>query len=81
MFKWITASEIDAWTKREPRRAQELLPKLVIKLILSSTNSIEDFCFPFGKSIQYAGYDGFLNCGEQTNFFPQGQSVWEFGHR
>lgn len=79
MFKWITASEIDAWTKREPRRAQELLPKLVIKLILSSTNSIEDFCFPFGKSIQYAGYDGFLNCGEQTNFFPQGQSVWEFG--
>src|SRR5665648_468554 len=78
-FKWINASEIDSWTNREPRRAQELLPKLVIKLILSSTNSIKDFNFPSGKSIQYAGYDGILKCSEETNYFPIGQSVWEFG--
>lgn len=78
-FNWITASELDAWTEREPRRAQELLPKLVIKLILSSTNSIENYSFTSGKSIQYAGYDGILKCSEQTNFFPKGQSVWEFG--
>lgn len=78
-FNWVTASELDAWTEREPRRAQELLPKLVIKLILSLTNSIESFSFPSGKSIQFAGYDGILKCSEQTNFFPKGQSVWEFG--
>ncbi len=78
-YKWITAAEIDAWTEREPRRAQELLPKLIIKLILSSTNLIDFFNFPSGKSIQYAGYDGILKSLEQTNYIPLGQSVWEFG--
>lgn len=30
-MKWITATEIDNWTAKEPRRAQELLPQLVWK--------------------------------------------------
>ena len=34
IMRWITATEIDNWTTKEPRRAQELLPQLVWKLIL-----------------------------------------------
>ena len=78
-FKWITATEIYAWTAREPRRAQEILPKLIIKLILASTNNIDNFNFPSGKSIQYSGFDGFLTCFDEVNFVPKGNSVWEMG--
>ena len=34
---WITATEIDNWAKEEPRQAQEILPKLFIKLILATS--------------------------------------------
>lgn len=75
----IKASDIDNWTAKEPRRAQELLPKLVWKLILASSNVIEDHHFPFEKAIQYSGYDGYLVTPDANSFFPQGTSVWEFG--
>ena len=52
-MKWITATEIDSWTTKEPRRAQEILPQLVWKLILGSCTQINDHHFPYGKAIQY----------------------------
>jgi len=78
-MKWITAAEIDNWTTKEPRRAQELLPQLVWKLILGSCKHVKDHHFPYGKAIQYSGYDGFLDTDEEHQFVPTGRSVWEFG--
>lgn len=78
-YKWISAAEIDAWTQKEPRRAQEILPKLIIKLILASSDKIDFFNFPSGKSIQYSGYDGILRLTTGNNYLREGQSVWEFG--
>lgn len=75
----ITANEIDNWAKKEPRQAQELLPQLVIRLILSTCNNIEKFDFPIGKGVQFPGYDGVLVSNEKTAFLPTGKSVWEFG--
>ena len=76
---WITAAEIDNWTSKEPRRAQELLPLLIGKLILASSKNIIDFHFPYGKAVQYAGYDGSLEVGDASPFYPEGKSVWEMG--
>ena len=78
-MQWITAAEIDNWTTREPRRAQEILPQLVWKLILASCKQINDHHFPYGKAIQYNGYDGFLDTNDEHQFVPHGKSVWEFG--
>jgi len=78
-MKWITATEIDSWTTKEPRRAQEILPQLVWKLILGSCTQINDHHFPYGKAIQYSGYDGFLDTDDENPFVPSGKSVWEFG--
>lgn len=78
-MKWITATEIDSWTAMEPRRAQEILPQLVWKLILGSCVQINDHHFPYGKAIQYSGYDGFLDTDDENPFVPTGKSVWEFG--
>ncbi|GAB6154751.1 hypothetical protein JCM17380_35010 [Desulfosporosinus burensis] len=78
-INWITASEIEAWTSREPRRAQELLPELVWRLLLASCVNMMEHHFPHSKAVQYSGYDGYLDTDTQSVFFPRGKSVWEFG--
>lgn len=60
MDKMLTAAEIDSWAKENPRRAQELLPELVLRLILRTSDRITDYEFPIEKGIQYSGYDGVL---------------------
>lgn len=79
MEEWITAADIDNWSNREPRRVQELLPQLVWKLILASCTSIKEHHFPYGKAVQYSGYDGGLDTEDISPFFPTGKSVWEIG--
>lgn len=79
MIGQISAIEIDSWAKADPRKAQEVLPSLMIRLILASSKKINDFNFPIEKGIQFTGYDGVLDSNESTNFFPVGKSVWEFG--
>ncbi len=76
---WITAADIDNWTNKEPRRAQEMLPLLIGKLILASSNDIIDYHFPYGKAVQFSGYDGILETKEKSPHFPDGKSVWEMG--
>lgn len=75
----FSANEIDTWAKEEPRRAQELLPELIVRLVLATSKNVIDYNFPIEKGIQFSGYDGFLTSKEQTAYFPEGKSVWEFG--
>ena len=79
MNNLVTATEIDTWARMNPRRAQEILPELIVRLILSTSSKIDDYNFPIEKGIQFSGYDGVLNSGESTSYFPEGKSVWEFG--
>ncbi|EAE4991978.1 hypothetical protein E1Z95_14425, partial [Listeria monocytogenes] len=79
IFEKITPERLDSWSRENNRRAQEILPEIVARLILSSFNQIKDFNFPYGKGIQFPGYDGYLNVDESTNYIPQGVSVFEFG--
>lgn len=79
MISLITATTLDDWAKKEPKKAQEILPQLLIRLILSTTQNIDNFNFPIEKGIQFSGYDGVLVSGEKTAFFPAGKTVWEFG--
>lgn len=79
IFEKITPERLDSWSRENNRRAQEILPEIVARLVLSSFNQIRDFNFPYGKGIQFPGYDGYLNVDESTNYIPQGVSVFEFG--
>lgn len=78
-MKWITASDIDCWTDKESRRAQEIIPLLICKLILATCRYVKDVYFQFGNTIQYSGYDGKLDTEDTSPFFPTGMSVWEIG--
>lgn len=75
----LTAAEIDAWARSNPRRAQEMLPELMIRLILCTSSKIKDYNFQIENGIQFSGYDGVLDSGEPSSYFPEGKSVWEFG--
>ena len=75
----ISAADIEQWTNNDPRRAQELLPKLIWKLVLSSCSQIRNHHFPFESGIQFNGYDGYLDADSVSKFVPNGKSIWEFG--
>lgn len=51
MNNLIAATEIDAWAKLNPRRAQELLPELIVRLILCTSSKIKDY-FLLGRDSQ-----------------------------
>lgn len=80
-FRWIKASELENWTDIDSRRAQELLPLLIRKLIIASIPlpSIKDLHFPCGDSIQYTGFDGRTNIDVGNLYTPDGFSIWETG--
>lgn len=75
----LTAMEIDTWSKANPRRAQELLPELIARLIVCDSTKITNFNFPIENGVQFSGYDGVLDCKEKSCYIPEGKSVWEFG--
>ena len=79
MLNRISATELDNWSRNNPRQAQEILPELVIRLVLATSDKIIRHNFSIEKGIQYAGYDGVLESEEKSNFFPKGKSVWECG--
>ena len=43
MNNLVTATEIDTWARMNPRRAQEILPELIVRLILSTSSKIDDY--------------------------------------
>lgn len=80
-FRWIKASQLENWTDIDSRRAQELLPLLIRKLIIASIPlpSIKDLHFPCGDSIQYTGFDGRINIDVGNLYTPDGFSILETG--
>jgi len=76
---WIvTSNHIKHWTETNKHQAEDLLPKLVSRLIRASCKP-DHLYFPFGDSTSIGGFDGTLNVSESNEFIPLGFSVWEFG--
>lgn len=77
----ITATQIENWFANNPRRAQEVFPALIQRLIKESTTAIpSEIRFPHGDKINSDGFDGFLRISEVvSSYIPDGESVWELG--
>lgn len=79
MSGWrVTANDIKNWTDIEKRRAEEILPLLVKKLIHASSQPIS-IDFPSGNAVATPGWDGTLEVETGNEFIPAGKSGWEFG--
>lgn len=75
---YVTTNDIRNWTDTNKRRAEEILPLLVKKLILASCNP-KRIEFPSGDDIAIGGWDGILEVEKGNRFIPSGLSGWEFG--
>jgi hypothetical protein len=75
---FVTANDIVKWTETNKRRAEEILPLLVQKLLLVSCKP-KEINFPSGDLVQIGGWDGILDVDEGNQFIPSGKSGWEFG--
>jgi hypothetical protein len=75
---FVTANDIVKWTETNKRRAEEILPLLVQKLLLVSCKP-KEIAFPSGDQVQIGGWDGILDVEEGNQFIPSGKSSWEFG--
>lgn len=74
----VSANDIKNWTETRKHEAEDLLPRLIHKLILASTTPALLHC-PSGDSTSVGGYDGVCNVPEGNEFVPAGNSVWECG--
>ncbi len=74
-MKWIDSKDLENWAQR--RDCQENLPLVIQRLIRATINKINTISFPSGDNIVYPGWDGRLESSEETEYIPQGLSVWE----
>lgn len=61
------------------RKSEGLLPELVKRLILSSVEKITSIRIPSKDDVWAPGFDGIVDCDEDTVHICSGRSVWEFG--
>jgi hypothetical protein len=78
MSWYVTANEIDRWTSSNTRKAQELLPELIKKLILATVD-LKNIHIPTGDSILTGGWDGIINVSKGNIFISEGINCLEFG--
>ena len=72
----ITATQLENWA--QTRQAQSELPILIRKLI-SATNSLSGLSMPGGDSVYRPGWDGQVTSNDISAWVPEGKSVWEMG--
>lgn len=75
---YVTANDLKVWTASSKRRAEEILPLLVKKLIMASSKPLS-IDFPSGDSVAIGGWDGTLHVEQGNDFIPSGKSGWEIG--
>lgn len=79
MAGWfVTSNDIKVWTATDKRRAEEILPLLIKKLILASLKP-KEISFPSGDAVTTGGWDGILEVEVGNEFVPVSKSGWEFG--
>lgn len=76
-MQWIDVTNLKNWASR--RDCQEFLPLVIRRLIRATISRINSISFPAGDSIVYPGWDGRLVSKEETEYIPEGVSVWEIG--
>jgi len=76
-MRWIDTTDLKNWASR--RDCQGFFPLVIRHLIRATMNNITSIVFPAGDSIISPGWDGRLESKEETEYIPEGLSVWEIG--
>ena len=73
---FVTADQLEAYAI-ENRLAEELLPDVLRRLVLSSVDAARILDFPVGRAIYFPGWDGHVDCDGAKLYVPVGVSGWE----
>ena len=72
----ISVSDLEQWS--DQRNSQAVLPRLLRKLILTTSKDILSINLPAEDNVSKHGYDGIVERTNATHIFiPEGISVWE----
>lgn len=71
----VTADELVSFANSFP--AAEVLPELMLRLVLASTEGVAYRRFPTGKGIYHSGFDGEVRTEKGNAYVPDGHSIWE----
>lgn len=74
-MKWIEANHLELWGRTTQSESE--LPALLADLICATTNSVQSIRFPSRCKGRTRGFDGVLECLDETLFVPLGKSLWE----
>lgn len=75
----FTGMKLSSLVDANSRMFQGLLPELIKKLILCSSNNIKGIRMPSKDDIWSPGFDGLVEISKSTTYVCAGKSVWEFG--
>lgn len=76
-MKLVTRDDIERWAERIDSKGD--LPYLMSRLVRATTPSSTYANFPSGSAAYIGGWDGEVNCQEDTPYVPKGISLYEFG--
>lgn len=76
-MKLILRNNIESWAERFDSKGD--FPYLISRLVRATTPSSTQANFPSGSAAYIGGWDGEVNCPEDTPFVPKGISLYEFG--
>jgi hypothetical protein len=76
-MKYIDTSDLALWASKPTSKAE--LPLLISRLIRSTTTRLTSLSIPKGKGTYRGGWDGVVISPSETEFVPEGLSLWEFG--
>lgn len=76
-MKLVTRDNIERWAERIDSKGD--LPYLISRLVRATTPMSTQVDFPSGSVTYIGGWDGIVNCQEDTPYVPKGISLYEFG--
>lgn len=76
-MKLVTRDDLDRWARGFEAKGE--LPHLIAKLVYSTTPNDTEIRLPSGSGIFLPGWDGIVNCKENTRYIPKGVSCIEIG--
>ena len=76
-MKIVTRDDIERWADRIDSKSD--LPYLISRLVRATTPGSTQVDFPSGTATYIGGWDGVVNCQEDTAYIPRGISLYELG--
>lgn len=73
----IDSTDLTHWANR--RDAQEMLPRVLRRLVHATVARVERLGFPADEGVQLGGWDGVVRVETGNAYVPDGDSAWEMG--